>query len=102
MKSCSISEGVWQLLTEIKAFGKGIIIFPQLDNEQWMVDLALMADITTHLSTLKRIIQGEDKLCPKLCSTVSGFITQLNLWTTQIRHGTFTHFPSLSEHRDIG
>jgi len=67
-----------------------------------MAALALMVDINAQLSTLNCTLQGKDRLCHELYSTVSGFITKLCFLKTQIEHGTFTYFPSLFKHKDGG
>jgi len=67
-----------------------------------MADLTFMIDITIHLSTLSRTLQGKSKLCHELYCTVSGFTAKLRLWKAQIGRGTFSHLPSPSEHKDGG
>ena len=61
-----------------------------------------MVDITTHLSSLNRTLQGNNKLCHDLYSTASAFVKKLCLWKTQLASGVTTHFPPLSNHKTSG
>ena len=89
-------------IPEIKTFVEGKKNIPQLGNEEWVADLAFMVDITTHLSSLNRTLQGNNKLCRDLYSTASAFVKKLCLWKTQLASGVTTHFPTLSNHKTSG
>ena len=63
------------LLPEIKTFAEGKKDIPQLGDEVWVADLAFFVDITAHLSSLNRTLQGNNKLCHDLYSTATAFIS---------------------------
>ena len=87
---------------KIKTFIEGKKDIPQLSKEEWIADLVFMVDITTHLSTLNRTLQGNNKLCHNLHSTTSTFMKKLGLWKLQLASGVATHFPTLSNHKTNG
>ena len=89
----------YDLLPEVKTFAEGKKDIPQLSDEVWVADLAFFVDITAHLSSLNRTLQGNRKLCHDLYSTATAFINKLCLWKTQLAGGITTHFPTLSDHR---
>ncbi|XP_076816403.1 general transcription factor II-I repeat domain-containing protein 2-like [Clavelina lepadiformis] len=74
----------YDLLPEIKTFAEGKIDIPQLGDKVWIADLAFFVDITTHLSTLNRTLQGNSKFCHNLYSTAIAFVYKLCLWKTQL------------------
>ena len=67
----------YDLIPEIKTFIKGKKDISQLGKEEWVADLAFMVDISSHLSSLHRTLQGSNKLCHNLYSTTSAFIKKL-------------------------
>ena len=89
------------LIPEIKTFIEGKKDILQLGKEEWGADLAFMVDITTHLLSLNRTLQGSNKLCHNLYST-SVFIKKLCLWKLQLASGATNHFPTLSNHKTKG
>ena len=85
-------------LPEIKTFAEGIKDIPQLGDEVWVADLAFFVNITAHLSSLNRTLQGNSKLCDDLYCTSTAFVNKLCLRKTQLADGIATHFPTLSDH----
>ena len=69
----------YELILEIKTFVEGKKDIPQLGNKEWVADLAFVVDITTHLSSLNRTLQGNNELCHDLYSSASAFIKKLCL-----------------------
>uniref|UniRef100_H2YAK2 DUF4371 domain-containing protein n=1 Tax=Ciona savignyi TaxID=51511 RepID=H2YAK2_CIOSA len=102
LSRASCLKRFYELLPEIKIFAEGKKDIPQLGNEVWVVDLACFVDITTHLSSLNRTLQGNNKFCHDLYSTATAFINKLCLWKTQLAGGVTAHFPTLSNHRTNG
>ncbi|XP_076820935.1 general transcription factor II-I repeat domain-containing protein 2-like [Clavelina lepadiformis] len=92
----------YDLLPEIKMFAEGKKDILQLRDEVWIADLAFFVDITTHLSTLNRTLQGNSKFCHNLYSTAIAFVNKLCLWKTQLAGGVTIHFPTLSDHQTNG
>ena len=84
------------LLEEIRYFlinrGKQ---FDELNDNDWLLDLAFMADLSTHLSRLNLTLQGEQHLLPDLVQSVVAFRGMLHLLLQQIKSNDYTHFPSV-------
>ena len=102
LSRASCLKRFYELLPEIKTFAEGKKDIPQLGDDVWVADLAFFVDITTHLSSLNRALQGNNKLCHDLYSTTTAFINKLCLWKTQLAGGVTAHFPTLSNHRTNG
>ena len=102
LSRASCLKRFYDLLPEIKTFAEGKKDIPQLGDEDWVADLAFFVDITAHLSSLNRTLQGNNKLCHDLYSTATAFINKLCLWKTQLAGGVTTHFPTLSDHQTNG
>ena len=62
-------ESMHDLLPEVKTFAEGKKGIAQLDNEEWVADLAFILDINTHLSFANRTLQVNNKLCHDLYCT---------------------------------
>jgi hypothetical protein len=67
----------------------------QLSDENWLLDLCFLVDITTHLNQLNLKLQGENKLITESCSEIKSFTLKLHLWENQLRNGDATHFAEL-------
>ena len=89
----------YDLISEIKTVVEGKKDIPQLGNEEWVADLGLMVDITTHLSSLTRTLQGNNKFYHDLNSPTCAFIKKLCLWKTKLASGGSVHFPTLSDNK---
>lgn len=96
-----LSRGVvlkrfFELREEIKYFmhQKGRPV-SQLEDAEWLNDLAFMVDITEHLNWLNTKMQGRDKLVTEFYDSVRAFELKLNLWEKQLPLGNFAHFPTL-------
>uniref|UniRef100_A0A8C4X0U4 General transcription factor II-I repeat domain-containing protein 2-like n=1 Tax=Eptatretus burgeri TaxID=7764 RepID=A0A8C4X0U4_EPTBU len=70
----------------------------ELEDPDWLRDLAFLVDITTHLNILNCSLQRHDMLVHQLYSTVCAFIIKLRLWKCQLSENNFTHFKELSKH----
>uniref|UniRef100_A0A2S2QAQ2 General transcription factor II-I repeat domain-containing protein 2 n=1 Tax=Sipha flava TaxID=143950 RepID=A0A2S2QAQ2_9HEMI len=95
-KQCS-----WQffeLLDPIKQFmeekGKS---FPELNEPQWLLDLAFFTDVVQYLQTLNKSLQGKEKLISDLAQIVFGFHNKLKLFTKDLQTKTFAHFKCLKK-----
>ncbi len=87
-----------QLIPEIKSFlqEKGDS-HEELDDPQWLADLAFLTDITSKLNELNLELQGQMKTLSQMISSVNAFINKLKLWMSQISKGLLQHFPSLQK-----
>ncbi|KAG8235640.1 hypothetical protein J437_LFUL013631 [Ladona fulva] len=64
----------YDLRNEIKCFmdSKGKPV-PELENENWLADLAFLVDITAHLNELNMRLQGENQLINDMFQAVTAF-----------------------------
>lgn len=65
---------------------------PELEDEQWLRDLAFLTDISSHLNALNTALQGKDNLILDMVSTVFAFQGKLCLFTSQLQTASLAHF----------
>jgi hypothetical protein len=63
-----------------------------IKSAKWIIDLACMADITTHLIELKLNLQGKNKFITSVYDNVKNFQTKLWVWKCQLKNGNMLHF----------
>lgn len=87
---------VFDLRAEIAEFmkrkGKPV---KQFENEEWMSDLAFLADITGHLNDLNLNLQGKGKLVHHMLNQIKSFESKLVLWGKQLKNSNFALFPTM-------
>lgn len=72
----------------------------ELSDPLWLADLAaFLVDLTEHLNTLNKSLQGKDQLVPQLHAHMKASCVKLQLFEAQLRTFNVTHFPTLSEIR---
>ena len=85
-----------ECLVEIKAFlieqGKA---YPELEEENWLVKLMFLVDITMHLNKLCFRLQGPEKTVIGLSEALKGFVAKLDVYTRDIQTATFHYFKHL-------
>ena len=83
-------------LVEIKAFliGQGKA-YPELEEENWLVKLMFLVDITMHLNELNLCLQGPGKTVIGLFEAWKGFVVKLDVYTRDIQTATFHYFKHL-------
>lgn len=95
----SVIKRFHALLPEIRTFlqEKGEDV-PQLNDNQWLQDLAFFVDITGHLRILTCNFKERIK-CVTSCLPlfVTAFTSKLELWISQLQRGSTLHFPTLAE-----
>ncbi|CAM5075593.1 unnamed protein product [Eretmochelys imbricata] len=85
------------LLPEIKQFLiQESQVYPELD-ENWILDVAFLVDITDHLNMLNESLQGKNHLLPTLIANVRKFMLHMLLMSTQLSSCDYTHFPHLKK-----
>ncbi|MBN3299698.1 GTD2B protein, partial [Amia calva] len=95
---CWLSRGCvlkrfFDLRTEVKTFmEEGRLHVPELDDSQWVMDLAFLVDITQELCNLK--LQGPGQLVTIAFDNVKALSTKLRLWKTQHTEKNLSHFPA--------
>ena len=67
----------------------------ELDEPDWLTDLAFLTDITEHLNELNVGMQGRNKLVTEYYDSVRAFQMKLALWETQLSQRNTVHFPCL-------
>lgn len=89
-----VLERFLSLLSEIRTFleckGKHE---PELKEPHWILQLAFLTDITSHMNTVNLQLQGRDKLPSKMLNTIRAF--QNKITALYIPDRQFTHFPKL-------
>lgn len=73
-------------------FNEKIKPCPQLNDIEWLWDLAILTDITYHLNLLNLKLQGKEKRVSILFGTVKSFQNKSSLFLNQIKKFDFSHF----------
>ena len=71
---------------------------PELDDENWLTDLAFLLDLNAHLNKLYMHLQGENRLINTMFKSIKAFQMKLKLWQDQIKANDFMHFNTLAKH----
>ena len=66
-------------------------------NESWLIDLAFLVDITSHLNNLNLKLQGKDQLFPSLVNDISAFKMKLKVFIAQLEKKDLSQLPHLKE-----
>ncbi|GAB1290249.1 General transcription factor II-I repeat domain-containing protein 2 [Apodemus speciosus] len=86
----------FESLEEIDSFmssrGKPV---PQLSSRDWILDLAFLVDMTTHLNTLDAALQGRSQIVTQMYDFIRAFLAKLCLWETHLARNNLAHFPTL-------
>ena len=69
----------------------------ELNDRQWLCDLAFIVDITTHLNELNVRLQKRGQYANELYGHVKAFQNKLRLWKRQIEQEDLSHFTTLRE-----
>lgn len=56
----------------------------ELDDSQWILDLAFLTDLTKHLNSLNLALQGRNKVISEVVDTVVAFKRKFLLWAKQL------------------
>ncbi|KAL4135442.1 hypothetical protein QTP88_007051 [Uroleucon formosanum] len=94
----AVLQRFFNLLKEINCFmiSKNKIV-SELNNIDWIKDLAFLVDITTHLNVLNVQLQGKNKIITNMCDLIQSFTMKLKLWETQLVSNNLVHFPTLKQ-----
>ena len=84
-----------QIFTFMDMKGK---LTPELNNDDWICELAFLVDVTTHLNELNSKLQSRDQLVYQLYSHVKTFQNKIQLWERQLRNRNTFHFSTLANH----
>ncbi len=96
LSSAKTLRRFYNLLNEINTFmrSKGRE-HDEFTDKQWINDLAFLADVTEHMSSLNLQLQGKNQHIGILWQHVSAFRNKLLLWKQQFNEGTCPHFKTL-------
>ena len=94
-----------ECLFEIKMFlvERGEV-YPQLNDDDWLVKLMFLADITTHLNDLNVSLQGGGQTILTLYESWKAFVAKLKIFATDLQKGNLQYFKYLKNHvgnRDV-
>ncbi|XP_057190131.1 general transcription factor II-I repeat domain-containing protein 2-like [Triplophysa rosa] len=86
------------LLPEIKEFllSTHNTEFKQLENEQWLLDLAFLTDLTNMLNELNLELQGKEKMVVNMISSVNAFKRKLQLLTSKLQRHELGNFQNIA------
>ncbi len=89
----SALQRFYSLRSEIDQFLKEKnLTLDQLNDPDWLADLAFLVDLTSHLNALNKSLQGKDQLISEMYAHLKSFA-----FKRQISDHNAVHFPSLSE-----
>ena len=85
-------------MPEIKKFLKEVkdTEYVQLENEQWLLDLAFLTDLTALQNELNLELQGKGKNIVDMISSVNAFKRKLQLLSTKLHRHDLHYFKHLS------
>uniref|UniRef100_A0AAR2IMY0 SPIN-DOC-like zinc-finger domain-containing protein n=1 Tax=Pygocentrus nattereri TaxID=42514 RepID=A0AAR2IMY0_PYGNA len=61
----------------------------ELNDPLWLADLTFLVDLTDHLTTLNKSLQGKEQFVPQLYVHMKTFCVKLNLFKTQLQKGKY-------------
>ena len=68
-----------------------------LCNENWLLDLAFLVDITSHLNHFNLTLRGKDQLFPCLVNNISAFKIKLKVLISQLVKKDLSQLPHQKE-----
>uniref|UniRef100_H2Z397 HAT C-terminal dimerisation domain-containing protein n=1 Tax=Ciona savignyi TaxID=51511 RepID=H2Z397_CIOSA len=87
-----------ELCPEIKEFFRvsGCAEYKQLNDGQWLLDLAFFTDLTNLLNDLNLELQGKDKLVTNMISSVNAFKRKMQHFSTKLLRHDLANFQNLA------
>lgn len=87
-----------ELLPEIREFllDTKHAEYSQLDDEQWLLDLAFLTDLTNMLNDLNLELQGKDKTVVDMMSSVNAFKRKLQLLSSKLQRHDLGNFQNIA------
>jgi hypothetical protein len=85
-------ESLEEIDTFMSSRGKPV---PQLSSKDWVMDLAFLVDMTTHLNTLTISLQGHSQIVTQMYDLIRAFLAKLCLWEAHLARNNLAHFPTL-------
>ncbi|KAK9522180.1 hypothetical protein VZT92_018660 [Zoarces viviparus] len=76
------------------------LTYPELGDPDWLEKLHFMVDMTSHLNTLNKSLQGKGGTALQMLEDVLAFERKMTVFARDVQRGTLSHFPSLREFRE--
>ncbi|KAM9165591.1 general transcription factor II-I repeat domain-containing protein 2A-like [Pangshura tecta] len=74
--------------------------YPELGDLDWLEKFYFMVDMTSHLNTPKKNLQGKGSTALQLLEDVLAFERKMTVFARDVQRGTLSHFPSLREFKE--
>ena len=71
-----------------------------MDQPDWNQKLYFMVDMTTHLNTLNKSLQGKGSIPLQMLEEVLAFECKRTVFATDVQRGTLHHFPVLKQFQE--
>lgn len=71
-------------------------IFPELDNNEWWILTAFLADITQKFNALNLELQGPNKIIGQMTNKIFAFEAKLQLYINELEEKDLSNFPTVS------
>ncbi|KAE9536184.1 hypothetical protein AGLY_007407 [Aphis glycines] len=85
-------------LNEIRLFlHDNKIEFKELYNTEWLAKLMFFTDLTLHLNTLNKKLQGRGKTIEVIFGLVKGFEIKIDMFVNDVKSGKFLYFPKVKK-----
>ncbi|XP_076036471.1 uncharacterized protein LOC143022234 isoform X2 [Oratosquilla oratoria] len=78
---------------------KGKEDIPELEDVEWLQDLAFVVDVKEYLTNLQGKVMGHNKLVMESYDSLCAFEEKLDLMEEQLSQNDLTHFPRLESRR---
>ena len=86
----------FNLRNEIKLFtAERNADFPEIDDFDWWLKVALLTDVTEILNKLQTDLQGENKIISEMNSKVFAFVEKLKLYLEECNENNYSSFPTM-------
>lgn len=88
-------------LEHVKTFleSKGLA-YPKLEHPDCLEKLHFMVDMTVHLNTLNKSLQGKGSAALQMLEDVLAFERKMTVFARDVQRGTLSHFPSQREFKE--
>ncbi|CAI5687214.1 general transcription factor II-I repeat domain-containing protein 2B [Oreochromis niloticus] len=88
-------------LEHVKTFleSKGLR-YPELEDLDWLGKFYFMVDMTSHLNTLNKNLQGKGSTALQILENVLAFERKMTVFARDAQKRTLSHFPSLREFKE--
>ena len=71
--------------------------FKELYNTEWLAKLMFFTDLTLHLNTLNKKLQGRGKTIEVMFGLIKGFEIKIDMFINDVKSGKFLYFPKVKK-----